>query len=309
MQNISIPLLDVRVPRRRRKSDRIVPMGANRPELEGLLYNPEGEDQLLETKNGVPLYGGSHAHFETWKFKIEGKFMALESYNDEDEKKKKKKRSFVADRVMDGLHGEALKIAMELGLETLNKEDGCAKLIAAIDASIRATREDEAIDLYNAGIALDGPLTRQPTEPIAAYISRRTRWWTRVQLLDKSLQVGEHILADNLLKCAGLSDLQQNMVKSSVANVMRFDTISSGLRKQFGRLHEKEKRFQKKESSDKPRFGFRAQWRRNSNMRPGFKRRAFMADVPEEEECDDSEEEADPLLCQSCGPDTDFQGL
>ena len=61
-------------------------MGTGRQELEGLLYNRAGGKQFRRTKNEIPLYGGTHISFKTWRSKIEGKFKALEFFKDEDKR-------------------------------------------------------------------------------------------------------------------------------------------------------------------------------------------------------------------------------
>ncbi len=71
----------------------------------------------METKAGIPRYRGQALGFSEWKFKVEGRLIAIENqaeYED-DSNLSKRKTIELGSRVVDGLEDEALKIAMELG--------------------------------------------------------------------------------------------------------------------------------------------------------------------------------------------------
>ena len=86
--------------------------------LEGLLYG-SGREGLANDKAGYPIYSGTAAHFEEWEFRIMGKWKALDG-----DEKKDKRRTELSSKVADAQRDEAVKIARDLGLETLIQADG-----------------------------------------------------------------------------------------------------------------------------------------------------------------------------------------
>jgi hypothetical protein len=288
-------------------------------ELEGLLFDPTGEERPLETKGGFPIYVGTAHGFEEWKFKIETRLKALDHTKDEEEMHRLK--ATLASKVIEGLQGEALKIAMEIGTAKLNTTAGVPTLIANLDESIRGTRADEARELYRIGSRPHGPLTRQSSEPMATYVTRRKRWWTRLQMLDSTIQVSDAILTDFLLTASGITALEQIVVKSSVGNKMEFQVISDALRSQHAHIHEKEGSHGiKSQNSDEDRRPTKV-WRSKTftPRRPNFARRPFKAynaaedaaaSQAEEEATSESESENEQCYtCTSCGPEDDFEDI
>eukprot|EP00971_Amphidinium_carterae_P037019 727384-Amphidinium_carterae.1 len=75
---------------------------------------------------------------------------------------------------------------MDLGADAILAADGLDKLIAAMVNHVAALKDDEARELLHVGTLSDGPLSRQPAEPLASYIARRKRWIARLQSLDAS---------------------------------------------------------------------------------------------------------------------------
>ena len=50
--------------------------------LEGLLYNPAGEDAAPQTRSGIPIYNGSAIGFDEWKFKVLGRVHSIKKQCD-----------------------------------------------------------------------------------------------------------------------------------------------------------------------------------------------------------------------------------
>ena len=84
-----------------------------------------------------------------------------------DEIQRKERMAELISRVADGLSGDALKVAMDLGDE-LEKDDGLQTLIDRIDSYVTTFKEDEARELFHIGSRTDGPLARQQGEPMAS---------------------------------------------------------------------------------------------------------------------------------------------
>ena len=87
--------------------------------LEGLVHDPDNQKGLPETRGGVPIYHGAASGFEEWKFKVTSKFRAL-SFLAEDIRESRK-REF-GPRVVEGLGGDGLKVAMDVGMAALNQK-------------------------------------------------------------------------------------------------------------------------------------------------------------------------------------------
>ena len=128
------------------------------------------------------------------------------------------KRVELMGKITDSLTDDALKIAMDLGLEELAKEGGHDVLIKTIEDYVMQFKADEARDLFHAGTRGVGQLSRQTGEPMTSYITRRRRWIQRLQSLDSNTKVSENILADCLLDCSGLSQEQKLMIKTVCGN-------------------------------------------------------------------------------------------
>jgi len=151
-------------------------------------------------------------------------------------------------------------------------------------------------------------------------------------MMDSSIQIGDAILADYLLICAGISELEQNIIKSSLSD-MEFEAVAEALRVQHGHIHERERkpgrRHDEGENYHVP-VRSRAAYRSQSNGAPPGKgfgwRRPFVAhaavagetpqtpfgsgDTGSIEDDDYDDDEGDTMegyLCQSSGPEADFQ--
>ena len=159
--------------------------------LDGLVYRPNGQTHNLpETRAGVPQYGGSAADFPEWKFRVLAKVQALGATKIED---REYKRSELVLRVIDSLTDDALRLAMEMGMEELAAESGLENLVQRVEEHVSQHKIDEARDLFHLGTKPDGPLARQQGESITSYIARRKRWLQRLTALDDTTRVSENI--------------------------------------------------------------------------------------------------------------------
>ena len=104
--------------------------------LEGLKYLPEGQvmAQEMETRSGMPIYAGTAVGFEDWHFRILGKLAV---------QKKKDLKSF-ASKVVEGLRGNGLTVAQNVGNARLSKDDGVDELISAMRDYTTPLKELEA---------------------------------------------------------------------------------------------------------------------------------------------------------------------
>ena len=87
-------------------------------------YSSRSDKQ--ETKQGVPIYGGSAHEFHEWKFRTQVRY---DGCKDDD-------KPALAGKVLEGLKGHAFQIAMNMGPEKLHEKDGVLKLIDAIEQSL-----------------------------------------------------------------------------------------------------------------------------------------------------------------------------
>ena len=93
--------------------------------LEGLL-DSSGREGLQNDKAGQPIYSGTAALIEAWKFRVMAKWDALASQKAE---YKDNKRAELASKVMDALRDDAKNIAMDRGRQELIAADGVPKLV------------------------------------------------------------------------------------------------------------------------------------------------------------------------------------
>ena len=106
--------------------------------LEGLLYG-FGREGVANDKAGYPIFSGTASHFEEWEFRVMGKWKALAG-----DEKKDQKRTDLSSKVTDALRDDAMKIAQDLGLETLIQADGVLTLLDSMKDAVSVKRELEA---------------------------------------------------------------------------------------------------------------------------------------------------------------------
>ena len=130
--------------------------------LYGLTYRPGGAENLEETRQGIPVYGGSAAGFQQWKFKVNARLAAIDASG----KKAPEKEAMVsefASKMIEGLQGQALQLAMDMGGDVVISRAGIAKLMDEISRNVRDTKDEELAELIRFG-SRDGPMSRQSGE-------------------------------------------------------------------------------------------------------------------------------------------------
>ena len=218
--------------------------------VNSLRYRPNATTPE-ETKAGYVVYAGTAYEYHHWSFRTEMK-MAVAKEED---------MPRTASQIVESLRGEALSIAITIGITTLVKGDGSGikELIAAVRDYIFPVKEEEAKALYREGHKIGGVLSRQPGEPMQSYITRRKRWWTLLKELDPTVSLTEDLRGDMLLDNAGLSELDKRMILTSTANKTTQSLVEPALLKQHGK-----KVYDSKPSHDSGRKPFR---------KPFFKKR------------------------------------
>ena len=98
---------------------------------------------MLHAEKGIFQFDGSPSHFHEWEFRTKMKVNGIAEDKD---------RKLVASKIVEGLFGEALSIAMDLGIEVLVEEDGIETLVQRIKEHIFPNTRAEARELYQAGL-------------------------------------------------------------------------------------------------------------------------------------------------------------
>ena len=86
---------------------------------------------------------------------------AVQSVSNEDLRSERLQE--LTSKVVDGLSGDALKVAMDMG-KGLYTEDGLANLLDKVEKYVSACKEDEARELFHMGSQTEGKFSRQETE-------------------------------------------------------------------------------------------------------------------------------------------------
>ena len=213
--------------------------------MDGLQYSKDGEaSNDHSTRGGIPYFDGTAARFEEWRFRIEARAASIEGKDDEEQQKKE-----LASKVLEGLSGPSLRVAMDLGLPKIITGNGLAALIGAIETSIQGQRTMETKELYREGAKLGGTLSRQSGESMTSYIQRRRRWFAKLTALDRAYTVPEALLTDMLMENSGLSDQQQLMVTNTVRAraALTFENAALELREQHPLIQGKDSRHRDRE--------------------------------------------------------------
>ena len=113
--------------------------------LEGLLYDPKGR-KMEETRQGTPIFHGTPQDLPEWKFKVEMRMRCVESITDDGRREEAKAK--LLSEVIDGLRGDALNAAMDLGSVLYNFPDGCLRLVTKIERTVIQFKEEEAKALF-----------------------------------------------------------------------------------------------------------------------------------------------------------------
>ena len=138
--------------------------------------------------DGPRIYDGHPADFKEWQFHTEMKATLARS----DEAKAPK----YVQEVMQGLGGEALQLAHDIGVKDLCKKDGIVELMKNMQKLMFPTLRQEASQLYSIGHEKGGIFSRQQSEPMSSYIERRTQWWKLMKEFDDTVMISDEIRGD-----------------------------------------------------------------------------------------------------------------
>ena len=113
-------------------------------------------------------------------------------------------------KMIESLRGDALSIAMDIGVTELTKNDRSAikTLRDRMKDHVFPLIKDEVKSLYREGHREGGGvLSRQLGEPMKNYIQRRERWYTTLNIFDGNVSLSDEFQGDLLLLNAGISDI------------------------------------------------------------------------------------------------------
>ncbi|CAE7536321.1 RE2 [Symbiodinium microadriaticum] len=195
----------------------------------------EAGGAATESRHGIPRYNGDASRLTEWVFRVK---MLAEKEKSISETEAKKLGSLPL-RLVEGLSGQALKIAQQLDVSKLAAEGGVDYLIEKISTELRPRRMQQARELYEAGAQQGGILSRQASESMAQYILRRRAWYRAMTDLSTDLKLPDLVLTEQLLLNSGLNDDQRLMIRTVVGDKMNFDRVAEELVNQHPRIHEK----------------------------------------------------------------------
>ena len=191
-----------------------------------------------ENKFGYIVFSGDAVDYYSWLFRTELKFKVT----------KDEEFSKTMTNVIENLRGDALSVAMEIGMDELLKPDtGAKKLFDAILEHVFPIARHESKALYKEGHKTrEGVFVRQPSESMQSYILRRKRWWSLLQKLDDSVKLSDEHLGDMLLDSANILDWQRQLILTSTNNSTKFAEVEEALMEQLSLVHRKESRAHEK---------------------------------------------------------------
>ena len=214
--------------------------------LSTLKFRPGHKQQELETtKKGAPIYKGEPSRFHDWEFAIELRMAGLDVEQDGP-----KEFAINAQQVMDGLRGDAYKVAKRMGVKALCETDGIPKLVTAMREFVFPSKKLEAKELYTHGHAVGQTLSRQSGESMLSYCARRREWWDLLKEMDDTVGLSQDILGDLLLDNSNLGKAEKLLVLTSTQNKTDFELVAKALQDQHGKIHLKEDR--RGDSGSKP---------------------------------------------------------
>ena len=207
--------------------------------LEGLEPFGGNVREMSVTKYGLPIFDGSPHQYEDWKAKVEAA-VAGASLSKEDDRNRE--LALVGLHVFQALQGDASRVVRDkLGSRECVVPDGAAKVVQVLEQEIFHRRRDLAKDLNRQGTQTYGLLSRSAGEPMSQYVTRREKWWRRVQEMGQgSITLCDTLRAEYLLQAARLSDDQKTHVLSSCSENPTVEETTRVLLKLYSTLHEKE---------------------------------------------------------------------
>ena len=191
-------------------------------------------------------------------------------------------------KIVDGLRGDAFVVAQEVGLEALWEEGGIDELTKKMREMVFPLTTQEAKELFRQYTKPNGLLSRQVSESMKQYISRRSRCWRLLKELDHEIELGEGHRADMLLDLAGLDKNERTMIQASIGNQRDFNKISDALITQHPRIHVNEQRRRtpgKGKGKSKSR-GYGKGYLSSGRGKGKFVKRAYFGEERDDEEYD-----------------------
>ena len=104
---------------------------------------------IESNKQGIPLYDGSAISYEEWKFRVMARWTALGAKPEEHRNQDRKE---LAAKILEGLSGDALNVAMDMGLTDVIEADGIPNLVTNIKKTIAGNAFLEAKEIYREGV-------------------------------------------------------------------------------------------------------------------------------------------------------------
>ena len=182
--------------------------------VSSVLYNRGDKAHTEETKSGSYVYSGDATNYHEWEFrtKLRMKGKNAEQYPE------------AVSRIMEGLRGDAFIIAQETGLDVLwdpgsiqnNTDPGIEVLITKMKQHVFPLTTHEAKELFRQYCKTSGSLSRQSSESMQQYTSRRRRCWKLLTELDPEIKLSEDHRANMLLDLAGLDKNERIMIQASM---------------------------------------------------------------------------------------------
>ena len=147
-----------------------------------------------ENKFGFVVFDGKPHEYHYWLFRFRLKMASCPSPSPnakpEEIRFLEEKRKDVMRQVIENLRGDALGVAMDVGIDDLLDDGGAKALEDAMLKHIFPIYKNGAKALYNEGHKnREGVLIRQPGESMGSYINRRRRWWTLLKQLDTTVSI------------------------------------------------------------------------------------------------------------------------
>jgi hypothetical protein len=214
--------------------------------LENLRYRAEStqvthqqdEASNTEGKFWIPRFDGNPNMLQEYAYRVKTK-IAKEAEMSKDEVSKLGPLGL---RLVEGLRGQAFRLAQQVDISVLASSAGPTTLLKTLNDNLKPRKEQEARELYAAGSREGGLLSRQHGEPMSSYVARRTSWWSTLQSLDQELKVPDVLLAEMTLANAGISEDQRLMIRTVLQGRVTTDTIATELLSQHPNIHERERR-------------------------------------------------------------------
>ena len=122
-------------------------------------------------------------------------------------------------KVIEGLKGDALKCAMDLGSDVVVAQDAGDQSLMGWQAGNRHE------GLHRDCGKQDGVLARVTEESMASYVSRRCRWYRSMTTLDNTFRTPEHFQLEMMMDCASIIDHMQQLARLAATKPLTLETM------------------------------------------------------------------------------------